>query len=134
VQGSHFKDLFTLLCGIMEELDSRTSLSGAPLAEEVTVVVISEMGRDPRLNGAQGKNHWTYTSAMLVGAGIQGGQVIGEYNEDFIGDPVDLTTGEVSDTGSRLHAKHLGATLLALGDIDPAEHLGDVTAIEGALS
>lgn len=71
--------------------------------------------------------------AMLIGAGVRGGQVIGAYDDDFVGRPVDLVSGETVESGTRLGPGNLGATLLQLGGIDPAIHIGDATAIEAAI-
>ena len=70
---------------------------------------------------------------MLMGAGIQGGQVIGAMNESFQGEPVALSTGEVSGSGTALTPEHLGATLLTLADIDPAEYLPNTGALQALL-
>lgn len=132
-QSSHYELLFEVLNQTMEALDSTPGQVGATLADEVTVVVFSEMGRDPRLNSQAGKHHWTYTSAMLVGAGVQGGQVVGAYNDSVTGSPVDLASGEVSSSGTPLVAAHLGATILALGDVDPGDYLGNYEPISAVL-
>lgn len=124
MQGTHFELLFRDLVTLMEELDTRTGPAGGRLADEVTVVVLSEMGRTPKLNGAGGKDHWTYTSAMLLGAGVAGGRVIGGYDDLFVGEPVDLASGELDPAGTALTSSHLGATLLALADVDPAAFTG----------
>jgi uncharacterized protein (DUF1501 family) len=121
-QGTNFELLFSDLINILAQLDRTMGTSGRPLSEEVTVVVLSEMGRTPRLNGTGGKDHWTFTSALLVGAGVRAGRAIGGYDSDLIGLPVDLATGEPDDAGTPLTSAHLGATLLALGDVDPAAH------------
>jgi hypothetical protein len=48
------------------------------LLAETLVVVMSEMGRTPRVVGTGGRDHWTYCySVVLAGAGIQGGTVYG---------------------------------------------------------
>ena len=125
MQVTHYELLFNYLSTLMADLSTRTSLSGGALIDEVTVVVVSEMGRHPQINNTGGKDHWTYTSAMLIGGGIRGGQVIGEMNSDFQGQPVDLGSGAVSEHGTGLLPSHLGATLLTLADIDPAEVLDD---------
>jgi hypothetical protein len=53
-------------------------LAGRGLLDETLVVVMSEMGRTPRVNGSGGRDHWTYCySVMLAGAGIRGGTVYG---------------------------------------------------------
>ncbi|HEY8503819.1 MAG TPA: DUF1501 domain-containing protein, partial [Gemmataceae bacterium] len=57
---------------LMEDLSDRG------LLDETLVVVMSEMGRTPRLNGSAGRDHWTYCySVLLAGAGIRGGTVYG---------------------------------------------------------
>jgi hypothetical protein len=49
------------------------------LLEETLVVVMSEMGRTPRLNANAGRDHWTYCYGMwFAGGGIRGGTVVGE--------------------------------------------------------
>jgi uncharacterized protein (DUF1501 family) len=53
-------------------------LSDRGLLDETLVVVMSEMGRTPRINGNAGRDHWTYCySVMFAGAGIRGGTVCG---------------------------------------------------------
>jgi hypothetical protein len=48
------------------------------LLDETLVVVMSEMGRTPKINGSAGRDHWTYCySVMLAGAGIRGGTFYG---------------------------------------------------------
>jgi hypothetical protein len=48
------------------------------LLDETLVVVMSEMGRTPRINGNAGRDHWTFCySILFVGAGIRGGTVYG---------------------------------------------------------
>jgi hypothetical protein len=57
---------------LMEDLDRRG------LLDETLVVVMSEMGRTPKINGNGGRDHWTYCySVMLAGAGIKGGTIYG---------------------------------------------------------
>ena len=125
MQNEHFDALFTGLNGLMLDLGSRQGSSGGPLSDEVVVVVISEMGRFPKLNDRLGKEHWTYTSAMLIGAGIAGGQVVGAYDSEVMGQNIDLISGEVFSSGVGLEPGHIGATLFALADIDPSEHLNE---------
>jgi hypothetical protein len=48
------------------------------LLDETLVVVMSEMGRTPRINGNGGRDHWTFCYSMfLAGAGVRGGAVCG---------------------------------------------------------
>jgi hypothetical protein len=57
---------------LMEDLSERG------LLDETLVVVMSEMGRTPRVNPNAGRDHWTFCyGALLAGAGIRGGSVCG---------------------------------------------------------
>ena len=65
----HFDQTFTAL---LEDLD-RTGQLG-----ETLVVVMSEMGRTPKINANGGRDHWTYCySVVFAGAGVRGGTVYG---------------------------------------------------------
>jgi hypothetical protein len=58
---------------LLEDLEARG------LLDETLVVVMSEMGRTPRINGNAGRDHWTYCYGMwFAGGGIRGGTVYGE--------------------------------------------------------
>ena len=58
--------------GLMEDLSERGIL------DETLVVVMSDMGRTPKINKNSGRDHWTFCySVMLAGAGIRGGTVYG---------------------------------------------------------
>ncbi|MFN0050995.1 MAG: DUF1501 domain-containing protein, partial [Planctomycetales bacterium] len=64
-----FDQTFTAL---LEDLDQRGQL------DETLVVVMSEMGRTPRINGNAGRDHWTFCySVIFTGGGIRGGTVYG---------------------------------------------------------
>ncbi len=53
-------------------------LSDRSLLDQTLVVMMSEMGRTPKINGNGGRDHWTYCySVVLAGAGIRGGTVYG---------------------------------------------------------
>src|SRR5207248_1846718 len=57
---------------LMEDLSARG------LLDETLIVMMSEMGRTPNINGNGGRDHWTYCySVVLAGAGIRGGSVYG---------------------------------------------------------
>ncbi len=128
LQNMNYAELFRLLGLSLQDLDRRPSVDGGRLADEVVVVVFSEMGRTPQQNGAGGRDHWTFTSAMLLGAGVRGGQVVGGFDDSGYGSALDFGTGEPLEAGEGLSAANFGATLLALGDVDPGE-VEPVTAV-----
>ena len=127
-QSPSFDGLFRNLTQLAATLEARPGTWGASLLDEITVVVFSEMGRYPSLNISAGKDHWMTTSMMLFGGGIRGGQVVGAYDANFNGTPLHPETGEL-DPGGRQggivpQPANIGATLLALADMDPAEAFG----------
>ena len=135
-QSSNFETLFNALL----ELQGPTRLGGFPgeveatLAEETVVVVLSEMARTPTKNGNEGRDHWSYTSMLLFGAGITGGRVVGGYDDSFYGKRIDPASGEVDEeAGVDLHAATIGATLMELVDIDFEEFVPGYSSIPGFL-
>ena len=65
------------LSALLEDLDERGML------DETLVVCMGEMGRTPRANKNWGRDHWsTLFPAVLAGAGIKRGAVIGETDRD----------------------------------------------------
>jgi uncharacterized protein (DUF1501 family) len=132
-QSDHFEWLFRELEDLMADLEARPGPAGGTLADEVVLVVCSEMGRSPLLNSQDGKDHWTYTSAMLVGPGVRGGLVAGGFDDDGLGRPTALSTGEPSDKGVALTSAHLGATVLALGGVDPGDYLEGIDPVSALL-
>ena len=48
------------------------------LLEDTLVCFVTEFGRTPKLNKAQGRDHWTGAySIVMAGAGVPGGQIVG---------------------------------------------------------
>ncbi|MFT4976965.1 MAG: hypothetical protein ACI8S6_002870 [Myxococcota bacterium] len=133
-QSQLFEGLFLGLGQLMSLLQSTPGSQGGALADETVVVVLSEMGRTAQLNATSGKDHWPYTSAMLLGPNLTTGRVVGGSDEGYYGLNIDLGTGEVDDNGRILSAEALGATLLAAADIDPGEHIMDADPITGLLA
>lgn len=57
---------------LLQDLSDRGTL------DETLVVMLTDFGRTPRINGAAGRDHYPNVySVVLAGAGIQGGQVYG---------------------------------------------------------
>ncbi len=68
---------------LLEDLEQRG------LLEETLVCLITEMGRTPRLNKWQGRDHWARAmSIAFAGAGVPGGQTIGQTDREA-GDVID---------------------------------------------
>jgi arylsulfatase A-like enzyme len=60
------------LSALLEDLQERG------LLDETLVLAMGEMGRTPRINNHQGRDHWgAAQSVLLAGGGVRGGQVYG---------------------------------------------------------
>ncbi len=130
-QSANFEGLFAGLRALALALAEAPGFAAPSLADEVVVVVMSEMGRTPNENSGKGKDHWAHTSALLFGPGLSGGRTIGGFSDLFYGLPVDPDSGELDPGGRELTPAVLGSTLLALGDVGPAETLPEYTPILG---
>ncbi len=131
---------FPMFDALFGELDalftalSTTTVEGTSLLDLTTVVVLSEMGRTPTYNANAGRDHWPFTSVLLAGAGVAGDREVGAYDDALFGRPIDLASGEASAGGVVPSTEHLGATLLALADVDPGEVLPGFDPIGGVLA
>jgi uncharacterized protein (DUF1501 family) len=79
-------DNFNRSKALMEQLDPGMSglladLAQRKLLDETLVVWMGEFGRTPKINGGNGRDHWTRAfCAALAGGGLAGGRVIGRTN------------------------------------------------------
>jgi hypothetical protein len=118
-QSRCYEHLFGRLSTLMAGLSATAGPAGGSLLDQTTVLVLSEMGRTPVENAAGGKDHWPYTSALLVGAGLDGGRVVGATDDSLVGLAVDPEDGLPTEAGARIGPAELLAGLLERFDIDP---------------
>ncbi len=129
-QGISANNLFGDLALLMQRLQETGLLAST------TVVVMSEMGRTPKLNApgpTGGKDHWPVTSAMVLGAGVRAGAYGGTDNS-LNARGVDLDSGMAKDGAASLRYDNFAAGVLALVGIDPQEWLPDVTPMRGFIA
>jgi uncharacterized protein (DUF1501 family) len=77
-----------------------TDLAERGLLSSTLVIVLGEFGRDPKINEKAGRDHWPGCySALVAGAGVKGGRVIGT-SDAKAAKPVDtpLTPTDVNAT------------------------------------
>lgn len=121
----------TLFAGLARLLDG---LDAASLLDDTLVVVLSEFGRTPRRNEANGKDHWPVTSAMLLGGGVRGGRSWGATDDRQGAVPVDLASGAPDPAGTVPRFDHLIAGVLAAIDVDPGPWLPGVEVPGGLMA
>ncbi len=72
MQDRHGWMLDRALSALLDDLDGRG------LLESTLVVAVGEFGRTPKINDKAGRDHWNLCySALLAGAGVRGGHVVG---------------------------------------------------------
>ncbi len=81
-------ELDNALATLLEDLESRG------LLKTTLVIVTGEFGRTPEINANGGRDHWANAfSSVMAGAGVPGGQVWGQTDEDgayVAKDPVEI--------------------------------------------
>ena len=76
------------------------------LLETTLLLVIGDFGRTPKINFSGGRDHWPRNfSVALVGAGIQGGRLVGK-SDSKAGEPTDRPVS-IEDLGATVY-KALG--------------------------
>ncbi|MBS0262319.1 MAG: DUF1501 domain-containing protein [Planctomycetes bacterium] len=100
-----------LVSGLILDLEERG------LLDSTLVVVMGEMGRTPRVNGAAGRDHWPQCGfVLLAGGGVKQGFVLGKTDEQAAY-PVDRPVS----------AGDMVATIYQLLGIDPTLTVADLT-------
>jgi hypothetical protein len=107
-----------------------TRLQQEGLLDQTLVVVVSEMGRSPRRNDQDGTEHWTYTGALVFGAGVAGYRQIGGTDDELIGLPTDPETGQLGGDEPLSYSSFAAGILEAVG-VDPDPWLPGVPALRG---
>jgi hypothetical protein len=107
------------------ELSTRKNAHGV-LLERTNLVISSEVGRHPRLNPNDGKDHFPEIAMMFMGPsfGLERarGRVFGETGRDRAGLPISSRTGRRDGSGARATIDDVGTTLLAMHGVDPSTH------------
>ena len=123
-QSARAKEFFGVFDRFLMELH-RSSNEHGNLLENTLIVVGSELGRFPKLNSWQGKDHFPEAPYFLLGSGINSGTrgaSYGQTGRQMQALPVSLRSGRPSGSGDCLTLDDLGATLLHIANVDPTTH------------
>lgn len=88
------------------------------VADRVVLMIGSDFARTPRYNEGNGKDHWSVGSMMMLGAGINGGRVIGESTHRQQPMTINPSTLALDENGIRLTPAHIHRSLRKLAGID----------------
>jgi hypothetical protein len=128
-QVGQYEATFAGVIALMESLEATPGRVASTLLDESVVLICSEMGRTPRLNDDAGKDHWPFTSCLVAGAGIAGGQILGGTDETLAALPMDVATGQLDPSGTLIQSEHLHAALLELFGVDPERYFPGTTPL-----
>jgi uncharacterized protein (DUF1501 family) len=138
IQADCHEATFGALTTLVDELLRRPGrAAGSHMIDDTVVVVFSELSRTPNLNGELphgGKDHWPLTSALVIGAGVRGGQTFGATDPFCRGLPIDFATGRPSPTGFQPMYSHFIAGILALCGADPHAHLASTPVFDAFIA
>ena len=120
--GQHSVNLqagFTSLARLITDLRDTESPGGGSFLSKTTIFAFSEFSRTPRLNVRNGRDHHLGSSALLAGAGIKPGVVVGKSSDNAMGpELLDLASGQPDENGVSLSPEHLLSTVLAGAGLD----------------
>ena len=118
-------DLFIGLKRLADALESYGLLN------DTMVVVVSEMSRTPVMNSDNGKDHWSYTSALLFGGNLEGGRVLGGTDETLSGQGINLEDGSINPGAPKLQYDQFVAGILHAAGDDAEGFLPNVEVLHG---
>src|SRR5262249_9205403 len=119
-------EYFPLLARFLEEAKRRSTPFGS-VFDNLLIVVTSELGRFPRLNDDQGKDHFPETPVLFLGRRINTGgghgAAFGATGREMEAVPLRLSDGRpVGKDGYRVQLDDVGATLLQLTGVNPRSY------------
>jgi hypothetical protein len=116
-QSAKFESLFSSVAALVGGLEQRNLLG------DTVVLVLSEMGRTPKLNAGLGKDHWPVTSGLVIGGGLRGGRVLGATDALLGAKSMDFATGAPSASGKQLQTSNLIAGFLGVAGVDASTYV-----------
>ena len=126
-QNTRWNDLFTFLNEFLTQLAVEPGVVAPALLDETTVIYCSEFGRTPLLNDSNGKDHHPWTSMIVAGKGVRGGNTVGLTDSGQEGVKVNYATGMPDDvTGQVLDVQNMVAGILTLVGANADEYLPTV--------
>lgn len=113
--NSHIPRLARLLKGV-DLLKQEAKTQG--ISDNVVFVIGSEFGRTPGYNSGNGKDHWSVSSLMFMGKGIDGGRVIGSSTHRHDANKINATTLKEDSNGIKITYGHINKALRKLSGIE----------------
>jgi hypothetical protein len=116
-QTANSEGFFTMFAKFLHALDERTNKWGR-LSDNISLAFGSEIGRFPRINGLEGKDHFPEAPYFLFGRPFRPG-VYGRSGRKMDGLPMSFASGQPIKNGRLPGLDNVGATWLTAAGIDP---------------
>jgi hypothetical protein len=115
------EEILPAVARFLTQLSQRRNAHGN-LLDNTTVLLGSELGRFPYLNGWRGKDHFPEAPFIVLGAAIErGGTAWGATGRRMEALPISFADGKPDRSGRRPHLEDVGSTLLGwYGFSDPS--------------
>lgn len=128
-QTDLYNELFSGLKSILDHAQTK-NMEEDSVASRMVVIVTSERGRNPRLNQDAGKGPWSYTSAMLWGQIIQGGQILTQSDSFLRGAQINPLVGRNVGSGDiTITMQNVMAAIFAGAGLNSSKILKDVSPL-----
>jgi hypothetical protein len=106
---------YNALLGFVDFLWDEAVAQG--IQDQLIIAIGSDFARTPSYNARSGRDHWEVTSMMFMGAGIEGGRVVGGTDGGLRAVRVNPDTLQQDEGGVRISPKHIHRSLRALTGI-----------------
>lgn len=112
--GNHDASHIPSLENVLDAMGYAKNLSRElGLEDKVVIMASSDFGRTPGYNDGNGKDHWSISSMLMMGAGIQGNRVIGATDDGHraYGIRTDLSVDESTDAPLKITPSHIHSAI-----------------------
>ena len=89
------------------------------IADRIIMHITSDVGRTPKYNASNGKDHWRYSSSIFMQKNaVWGNRVVGASDEGHFGLKINPSTLEIDESGVSLEAGHVIQAFRKLAGIE----------------
>ena len=124
VQSTTTTTFLPMFVRFLREMEQRSTSFGT-LMDTTQIIVTSELGRFPRLNSDEGKDHFPQAPCMFIGGSVNAhngsSAAFGATGREMEALPIRLKDGHpaAGRDGDLVHLDDIGSTVLHLAGLDP---------------
>lgn len=110
---------FNALSQLVSDLETTIGPSGGTLLDNTTILCFSEFGRTPKINTRGGRDHNLNSAALMLGAGVPKGVVIGGTSDTGMNSyGIDTASGAVVSSGHMVTPTDIHASMMQVAGYD----------------